>query len=177
MEARRGGSERSNPPHYLAAEGPERGRIVDELRRLDADRGEPAFELIRDRPEGLPEIGDGVGIAEPTARPPDHLELGRVAPGLAHRGTQDGQVILARPAEWVPPAAVLDEPSEQVRVQGLAPEPQRRPLGPVWLRLERDLREPVMPTLERRGRVAPHRSPGRQVLVQQLAPLLERHPK
>ena len=33
------------------------GRVVEELGRLDADRGEPSLELLRDRRECLVEVG------------------------------------------------------------------------------------------------------------------------
>lgn len=59
-------------------------------------------------------------------------------------------------------------------MHGPAAEPQRRSLGAERLGLEGHLLEPVVPALERRGRVTPQRSPGRQVIVQELAPLLER---
>ncbi len=116
---------------------------------------------------------DASGKSPPRAA--HHLELVHPPAGVAHLGAQPLQVLRARGAERVEPGAVADEAAQEPLVEPLPPEPQRRPLGPERLRFQRHLGERVMVAREGRGRLPPQHPPRGQVLVEQLAPQLERH--
>src|SRR5947207_1590983 len=61
--------------YQFPAEIADPGRVVGELRRLDADGPEPPGELRRDAGQGLVEVGEPVGAGEGTAGTAHVLQL------------------------------------------------------------------------------------------------------
>src|SRR5947208_2911873 len=131
------------PGHDLTAERGDVRRIVDELRRLDADRGEPASELPRNRLERPAEIRDAGRVVEPSARAPDQLQVVHAPTGLRHGSPKPCQVVLARGAQRVEPVTVRDEPPQEPLVKGPATEPERGSVLAERLRLQIDVGERV----------------------------------
>src|SRR6185436_16178390 len=86
----------AHPPDDLAAPGGVARRVVEELRRLDADRREASPDLRRDRREGLVEVGDGVGVGETAARAADELEPVDVATGVRECPAEAIEILVAR---------------------------------------------------------------------------------
>ena len=78
--------------HDLVAPAGEAVDVVDELRRLDADRRETSGELSRDRGERLVQVGHAVRARETAARAADELQLAEVAPRVGERRAQPRQI-------------------------------------------------------------------------------------
>src|SRR5207245_3802819 len=96
-------------------------------------------------------------------------------PGIRQRRAQPLEFFVGRPAERVEPVAVRNKAAEEPRVERLAAEPESRSLRAERLRFEVDVLEAVAAPPEARGRVAPERPPGGEMLVEQLAASVERH--
>src|SRR5436190_8449736 len=100
-------AQRSRPGRQRAAERPDRRGVVDELRRLDADGGEAAGQLVRHGGQRLVQVGDGVRPGEGAAGAAHVLQLVRPPPGGRHRRLQRGQV--PRGTERIEAAPVPDQ--------------------------------------------------------------------
>ena len=126
-------------------------RVVEELRRLDADRREAALHLRGDRRERLVEVGRRVRVREATAGSADELEVLDVAPCLRERRPKALDVVVRRPAERVPAVPVPDESRQEPIVQRRRAEPQADPA--------RSGTASARPRRPRTSRSAPRRTP------------------
>src|ERR1700733_1634692 len=110
----------------LAAERSDRGAVVDELRRLDADRAEPALQLVRDRGQRPVQVGRAGCVREDAAGPAHVLDPARPEAGFS----QQFQLLGGRRAQRVIAARVALHPREQPRGHGRTAKPQQRPSWP-----------------------------------------------
>src|ERR1700742_1822479 len=135
-------AQRSRLGRQRAAERADRRGVVDELRRLDADRGEAPGQLGRDRGQRLVQVRHRVRPGEVAAGGAHVLQLVCPPPGGGHRRRQRGQV--PGRAERVEAAAVADQAGDQPGVQARTAEPQVGTTGAGRLWLDRDGPERVM---------------------------------
>src|SRR5690242_8058181 len=154
------------------AERADPGGLVDELRRLHADRGEAAGQLARHRSQRLVQVGDLIRPGKLPPGPAHVLQLVRPPAAGRHRRLQRGQV--PGGTERVEPAPVPDQAGDQPRVQARAAEPQVRATraGGRWL--DPDGAERVVLPVMVHWRATPGFGPDLELLVQDLAALAER---
>ena len=123
-------------------------RVVEELRRLDADRREASLDLRPDRRERVVDVGDGVRVGEAAARAADELEPVDVAAGVRERPAEALDVLVARRAERIPAVSVPDDAAQQALVERARAELQPHAVGAPRLRLDPDVVEAVMVSAE-----------------------------
>src|SRR4029079_15497021 len=137
-----------HPPDDLATPRGVARRVVEELRRLDADRREASLDLRRDRRGRVVEGADGAGGGEAPPRAAAELEPVDVAAGVRERPAEALDVLVARRAERIPAVSVPDDAAQAALGEAGRAEPQPHAVGAPRLRLDPDVVEAVMVSVE-----------------------------